>query len=78
MLAIHTKELQLSKTIDPLTHTEDPAVLLATKIYFANAGDLDHFVSSTQFDIKEPGTYTRVMQGLNFTDWARAMEEELI
>ena len=77
VLATHTKDLQLSETIDPLIHAEDPAVLLATKIHSANAGDLDHFVGSTQFDVEEPETYARAMQGPNSTEWARAMEEEL-
>ena len=68
VLATHTKDLQLSETIDPLIHTKDPAVLLATKIYSANAGDLDHFVGLTQFDVKELETYARAMHGLNSTE----------
>ena len=77
MLATHTKDLQLSETINPLIQAEDPAILLATKIHSANAGDLDHFIGSTQFDVEEPETYARAMQGPNSTKWARAMEEEL-
>lgn len=77
MLATHTKDLQLSETIDPLIHAEEPAVVLATKIHSANVGDLDHFVGSTQFDVEEPETYARAMQGPNSTEWARAMGEEL-
>ena len=57
---------------------EDPAVLLAsTRVYTANAGDLDQFVCSIQFNIKEPETYARAMQGPNAAQWAKAMEEEL-
>lgn len=56
---------------------EDPAVLLASRVYNANAGDLDQFVCSTQLDIEEPETYARAMQGPNTAQWAKAMEEEL-
>lgn len=55
---------------------ENPLVLLATRLSSANAGDLDQFVCSTQFDMKEPETYTRAMQSAHAT-WARAIEEEL-
>ena len=65
VLATHTKDLQLSEMIDPLIHAKDPAVFLATKIYSINTDNLDHFVDSTQFDVEEPETYTRAMQGLN-------------
>ena len=54
---------------------ENPLVLLATRLSSANAGDLDQFVCSTQFDIEEPETYTRAMQSAHATEWARAMEE---
>lgn len=69
----HTSEL----VKDPLIHAEDPSVLLATRIHAANAGDLDQFVGSTQFDVEVPETYTRAMQGPNATEWAKAMKEEL-
>lgn len=62
---------------DPLLHAEDPAVLLATKVHSANAGDLNQFVCSTQVDIKEPETCERAIQGPNAAQWAKAMEEEL-
>lgn len=51
--------------------------ILATKINSANAVDHDQFTSFTQFDIEEPETYSRAMQGPYATHWARAMEEEL-
>lgn len=56
---------------------EDPVVLLASKVYTVNAGDLDQFVCSTQFDVEEPETYARAMQGPNAAQWAKAMKEEL-
>ena len=78
MLATRSEEHHTSELVkDSLIHAEDPSVLLATKIHAANAGDLDQFVGSTQFDVEEPETYTRAMQGPNATEWARAMKEEL-
>ena len=56
---------------------EDPLKILATRINLANAADQDQFVSSTQFDVEEPETYARAMQGPNAAEWAKAMEEEL-
>ena len=56
---------------------EDPMRILATKINSANAVDHDQFTSSTQFDVEEPETYSRAMQGPHAAEWARAMEEEL-
>lgn len=58
-------------------NAEDPVVPLASKVHTANAGDLDQFVCSTQFDVKEPETYARAMQGPNAVQWAKAIEEEL-
>lgn len=42
---------------------EDPMMILATKINSANAVNHDQFTSSTQFDVEEPETYSRAMQG---------------
>ena len=56
---------------------EDPLKILATRINLANAVDQDQFVSSTQFDVEEPETYTCAMQGPNTAKWAKAIEEEL-
>ncbi len=56
---------------------EDPMRILATKINSANAVDQDQFANSTQFDVEEPETYSRAMQGPHAAEWARAMEEEL-
>lgn len=78
MLATQSEEHHTSKFIeDSLIYAEDPSVLLATKIYTANAGDLDQFVGSTQFDVEELETYIRVMQGPNTTKLARAIKEKL-
>lgn len=51
--------------------------ILATKINLANAVDHDQFTSSTQFDVEELKTYSRLMQGPHAAEWARAIEEEL-
>lgn len=67
----HTSEL----VKDPLIHAEDPSVLLATRIHAANAGDLDHFVGSTQFDVEEPERHTQGQ--CRDQTWAKAMKEEL-
>lgn len=56
---------------------EDPMRILATKINSANAADHDQFSCSTQFDVEEPETYARAMQGPHAVEWAKAMEEEL-
>ena len=56
---------------------KDPALLLTSRVYTANAKDLDQFICSTKFDIKEPETYARAMQGPNTFQWAKVMEEEL-
>lgn len=52
-------------------------MLLASKVYIVNARNLDQFVFSIQFDIKEPETYVREMEGLNAAQLAKAIEEEL-
>lgn len=62
---------------EPLLHEGGPTVVLATKINSANAIDHDQLACSTQFDVEEPETYNRAMQGPNAAEWARAMEEEL-
>lgn len=56
---------------------EDPMRILVTKINSENAVDQDQFANSTQFDVEEPKTYCRAMQGPHAAEWARAMEEEL-
>ncbi len=56
---------------------EDPMRILATKINSANAVDQDQFANSTQFDVEEPETYSKTMQGPHAAKWARAIEEEL-
>ena len=58
-------------------HEEDPIILLATKINSINARNYDQFVCTTQFDIKEPETYARAMQGLHAAQWVKTIEEEL-
>ncbi len=50
---------------------------MATKINSVNARNYEQFVFATQFDTKQPGTYTRAIQGPNTTKWAKAMAEEL-
>ena len=74
-------EGELIQTDSQLLHaedpSEDPSVLLATRVCNANAGDLDQFICSTQFDIEEPETYARAMEGPNAREWAKAIEEEL-
>lgn len=52
-------------------------MILATKINSVNATDYDQFVCATQFDIEEPETYARAVQGPYAAQWAKAMEEEL-
>lgn len=56
---------------------EDPMRILATKINSANAVNHDQFTSFTQFDVEEPETHSRAMQGPHAAEWAKAMEEEL-
>lgn len=78
MLATRSEDHHTSELVkDPLIHAEDPSIVLPTRIHAANAGDLDQFVGSTQFDVEEPETYTKAMQGPNATEWAKAMKEEL-
>ncbi len=77
LLTTQSEDLHSSEQNDPLIYAEDPTILLPAKIHAANAGDLDQFICSTQFDVEEPETYTRAMQGPNATEWAKAMEEEL-
>lgn len=55
----------------------DPIKIHATKIHSTNSPDQVHFVCATQFDVEEPETYPRAMQGPNAPQWAKAMEEEL-
>lgn len=62
ILAIQAKD-RPEKTKE--LEAKDPPVLLATKIHFANVGDLDQFVCSTQFDNNKLETYTKAMQGPN-------------
>lgn len=64
--------IQAKENLEPMH--EDSVRILATKIKSANAVDEDQFTYSTQIDI-EP--YARAMQGLNTSEWAKAMEEEL-
>lgn len=69
------------KTITPAWESEnmqsdDFLVIMATRVYAANAADQDQFFCSTQLDIKKPETYARVMQDPNTAEWARAIEEE--
>ena len=61
----------------PANNETDPIKILVTKIHSANAPDQDHYVCSTQFDVEEPETYARTMQGPNAPQWAQAIEEEL-
>lgn len=56
---------------------EDPIKILAARMCATNATNVDHFVCSTQFDVEEPETYTRAMQGPNAPQWTQAMTEEL-
>ena len=78
VLATQSEKHHISKLIeDLLIYAEDPSVFLAIKIHAANANDLDQFIGSTQFDIEELETYTRAMQGLNATKWAKAIKEKL-
>lgn len=49
---------------DPIPkEKEDLIRILATKISSANIVDYDQFISSTQFDVEEPETYFRAIQG---------------
>ena len=52
-------------------------MILATKINYVNTSYYDQFVCSMQFDIEEPETYVRAMQGRHAAQWAKAIEEEL-
>lgn len=52
-------------------------MLLASKIYIVNERNLDQFVFSIQFDVKEPKTYIREIKGLNAAQLAKAIKEEL-
>lgn len=76
VLATQVEKEQIHE--DPLLlHAGDPSVLLAKKVHSANAGYFDQFVCSTQFDVEEPETYAKAMQGPNSTECAKAMKEEL-
>lgn len=77
LLAADFENLHLSEPNNPHIHTEDPKVLLDTKVHPANVDDLGQFVDSTQFDIEKPEIYTRVIQGPNATEWAKAIKEGL-
>ena len=71
-------EVRLTQTEeDTKPGYKDPLRILATRINLANAVDQDQFVCSTQFDVEEPETYSRAMQGPNSAEWAKAMDEEL-
>lgn len=62
---------------DAIANTEDPINILATRIHAANAIDQSHFACVSQFDVEEPETYAKAMQGPNAPQWAQAMTEEL-
>lgn len=55
----------------------DTIKIFVTKIHSANAPDQDHYICSIQFDVEEPETYARAMQGPNAPQWTQVMEEEL-
>lgn len=81
MLAVqHKKEedLHLHLQNNLANHdAKDLIVLLASKIYTVNAEDFNQFVCSIQFNVKEPKTYVKAMQGLNAAQWAKAIEKQL-
>lgn len=62
---------------DNASADEDPVKILATRIHDANAIDQSHFACVSQFDVEEPETYAKAMQGPNAPQWAQAMTEEL-
>lgn len=72
--------MELDWSLNESTNTtadEDPVNNLATKIQAANAIDQSHFACISQFDVEEPETYAKAMQGPNAPQWAQAMTEEL-
>lgn len=40
----------------------DPIKICIIKIFSANAQDPDHYICSTEFNVKEPKSYVKVMQ----------------
>ena len=66
MLVIHYKEKENSQLLYlqqdlAKDDVEDPTVFLTLRVYIANVGNLDQFVFSTQFDIKELETYAKAI-----------------
>lgn len=59
-----------------LNNEKNPIIILFTKINLANAIDHNKFSNSTEFNIKKPETYVRVMQGLYTAECAQAMKEK--
>lgn len=57
--------------------SDDFFMILAIRVYAANATDQDQFACSIQLNIKEPETYTCAIQDPNTAEWAKAIEEEL-
>ena len=66
----------LKSTIKP-SHKEDPTMILTTKVNSVHDSNYNQFVCSTQFDIEEPETYIRVIQGFHTAQWAKSIEEKL-
>lgn len=62
---------------DPFIYIKNTIVFLSIKIHSINIIDFDQFVSLIPFNVAEPETYTKAMQGYNTIKWAKGMEEEL-
>ena len=60
-----------------LESEEDPLRILATSMQKANTASPAEFSSSSQFDVKEPETYERAMNGPNAQQLAQTNQEEL-
>lgn len=67
-----TREIPSAKS-----NKTDLIKILATKIPSTNSFDQNHFVCVTQFDVEEPETYAKTLQGRNAPQWAKVMEEKL-
>lgn len=74
MLAIQAKDQ--SKKLE-FNQAENLSVVLATRLYFTNARDLNQFVYFIQLDIKKPEIYIKVIQTIYAIEWARVIEDDL-
>lgn len=43
--------------------------IFVTKIYSTNGLNQNHYICFIEFDIKEPATCAKAMQGLNISQW---------